>query len=114
MDRFGVAWMLVACMMTLTVVTMSVSAYCDGTRAVDDPLYGVMASGERIFDGSVACGSSFPFGTLLAVPGWGTGVCMDRGGSITDGHLDLWFATERDALKWGRQSLRVQIVEEAK
>jgi 3D (Asp-Asp-Asp) domain-containing protein len=110
-DLSGAGWMAVCVILTVAVATMSVSAYCNDTRAADDPLYGVMASGERTEHGAVACGPSYPFGTLVAVPGWGWGVCMDRGGAITDGHLDLWMDSEEAALRWGRQELEVSVLE---
>ena len=109
-DLSGAGWMAVCVILTVAVATMSVSAYCNDTRAADDPLYGVMASGERTFDGAVACGPSYAFGTLFWVPGVGWTVCADRGGAISDGHLDLWVETEADALKWGRQELEVEVV----
>lgn len=109
-DRYGAGWMLTLCMMTLAVATFSVSAYCNDTRAADDPLYGIMASGVRTFDGAVACGPGLPFGTLFYIPGYGWAVCADRGGKIGDSNLDLWMETEAQAMKWGRQSLSVLIL----
>lgn len=110
-DAYAVGWRLMVLVAIVSIVTMSVSAYCNDTRAEDDPLYGIMASGERTFFGACACGPGYEFGTLFYVPGFGWAVCMDRGGQITDMHLDIWLPTEQDALRWGRQEPSVLVVE---
>ena len=53
----------------------------------------------------------YPFGTRMFVPGWGWGVVEDRGGAIKgQAHIDLFFASRRKALGWGRQHLTVKVV----
>ncbi len=89
--------------------TLSVSAYTNAGGV--HPYQGQMASGEYTKEGVCACGPSYAFGTLFFVPSlerWF--VCQDRGGAITDKNLDLWFATEEEALKLGRQGLEVIVV----
>ncbi len=49
----------------------------------------------------------FPFGTRLQIPGYGTGVVEDVGGSIKGRHIDVWFPTHETALLWGRRNLKV-------
>ena len=79
---------------------MSVSAYAD---------HGYTASGAWTRQGVAACGPSFPFGTMFLVAGkWYA--CMDRGGLVTDGHLDLWVADEDAAWEWGRVILQVGVI----
>ena len=70
----------------------------------------VTASGEQSQPGiSIAAGPSVPFGTEMYVPGYGVGVVHDRGGMITDKHIDLMFATRGQALSWGRQTVTVYV-----
>jgi 3D (Asp-Asp-Asp) domain-containing protein len=89
------------------VRSMSVSAYWNGSGA--PPYQGLTASGQYTREGVCACGPSFPYGTILLVSGkWC--VCLDRGGAITDVHIDLWMPTEAEALEWGRKQADVVIV----
>jgi 3D (Asp-Asp-Asp) domain-containing protein len=92
-----------------TVATFSVSAYTNAGGA--PPFEGLMASGLYTREGYAACGPSFPFGTVFII-GDRAFVCQDRGGAITDGHLDLWMADEAAALTWGRRQLPVIVLEE--
>jgi 3D (Asp-Asp-Asp) domain-containing protein len=92
-----------------TVVPMSVSAYTNAGGA--PPYQGLTASGQYTREGFAACGPSFPFGTVFIIDGRGY-ICQDRGGAITDGHLDLWMADEAAAVGWGRQTLPVIVLEE--
>lgn len=66
---------------------------------------GVTASGTRAKRGTAAADTDYyPFGTVLYVPGYGYATVEDRGGDIKGPHrLDLWFPSEREALKWGRR-----------
>jgi 3D (Asp-Asp-Asp) domain-containing protein len=92
-----------------TVVPMSVSAYTNAGGA--PPYQGLTASGVQTVPQTVACGPSYPFGTVFIIDGRGY-ICQDRGGAITDGHLDLWMEDEAAALEWGRQTLPVIVLEE--
>lgn len=66
---------------------------------------GVTASGTRAKRGTAAADTDYyPFGTVLHVPGYGYATVEDRGGDIKGPHrLDVWFPSEREALKWGRK-----------
>jgi len=112
-DLSGAGWMAICVIMSVAVATVSVSAYCNNIRDVSDPLYGITASGAHTSPGTLACGPSLPFGTLVYIPGYGWGVCRDRGGAITDAHLDIFWASCRGARDdWGRQVKDVLIVKE--
>jgi 3D (Asp-Asp-Asp) domain-containing protein len=94
-----------------TVATFSVSAYTNAGGA--PPFEGLTASGQYTREGFAACGPSFPFGAYFLVAGkWY--ICQDRGGEITDGHLDLWMADEAAALEWGRQEKWVIVIGEGR
>jgi 3D (Asp-Asp-Asp) domain-containing protein len=94
-----------------TVQSMSVSAYTNAGGA--PPYQGLTASGVQTVPQTVACGPSFRFGTVFIIDGRGY-ICQDRGGAITDGHLDLWMADEAAALEWGRQEKWVIVVGEGR
>lgn len=71
---------------------------------------GITASGLKATPGTVAADTRYyPIGTVFYIPGYGYGCVEDRGGDIRGKHrLDLYYATHRDARKWGRQ--RIQCV----
>jgi len=82
-----------------------VTAYDDSSGA---PPWGVTASMTRTRPGVAAYGPSWPFGTVVALPGR-TVVCEDRGGGIGDREVDLWMPTRRGALERGRRGERAII-----
>ena len=51
-----------------------------------------------------------PLGTLLYVEGYGYGRAEDTGGVIKGDKLDLFFETEEEAIRWGRQLVRVEVI----
>ncbi|HET57706.1 MAG TPA: hypothetical protein ENN35_04595 [Deltaproteobacteria bacterium] len=71
---------------------------------------GITASGARAKKGTIAADPRYPFGTKIYVPGYGWGEVQDRGRAIRGDHLDVFFASRKDALKWGRQTLKVIIL----
>jgi 3D (Asp-Asp-Asp) domain-containing protein len=82
-----------------------------GKRPGDDG-YGITASGEHVRENyTVACPPSLPFGQRLEIEGVGERVCTDRGGSIKEGRLDVYIPKLKDALAFGRQWLKVRIME---
>ena len=72
---------------------------------------GITASGIPASIGTVAADTtSYPFGTILYIPGYGYGVVEDRGGAIKGPYrIDLWFPSRGEALDWGRRSLNVHV-----
>ncbi len=69
------------------------------------------ASGVSIQPGvSVAAGPSVPFGTEVRIQGLpGTRIVHDRGGRITDRHIDLAVGSKAEARSWGRQTRLVAV-----
>lgn len=52
----------------------------------------------------------YPFGTVMTVPGYGTGIVEDRGSAIKGpDRIDLFYDSHGDALSWGRRRVRVVI-----
>lgn len=95
--------------------TYEVTAYTNGVESTGKkpghPDYGVTASGARTKTGhTVACPPSMAFGTRLSIEGIGVRTCEDRGGAITEGHIDLYVAGVAEARNFGRQRLKAEII----
>lgn len=93
-----------------------VTAYTAGAESTgkspDDPAYGITASGEHVRSNyTAACPPSMVFGTRLNIEDVGERVCTDRGGAITEGHVDIYMADLNDAREFGRQRLEITILE---
>lgn len=81
-------------------------------KSPGDAGYGITASGEPVREGiTAACPPSLSFGTRIEIEGLGERVCLDRGGKITEGRLDLYIAELKEARQFGRQWLKVRIME---
>ena len=70
------------------------------------------AGGEVLRQGvSVAADTSiYPMGTLLEIEGMGTYCVQDRGGAIKENRIDIYFDNHREAVKFGKQTIRVREV----
>ena len=94
---------------TPTISTKSVSAYTASAGATT-------ASGATpVAYYTVAAGSSIPIGTVVYIPyfanysngGWF--VVEDRGGAITDAHIDVYMDTTAECINFGRRNLEVYV-----
>ena len=94
---------------TPTVSTKSVSAYTASAGATT-------ASGATpVANYTVAAGPSIPIGTVVYIPyfasysngGWF--VVEDRGGAITDAHIDVYMDTTAECISFGRRNLEVYV-----
>jgi 3D (Asp-Asp-Asp) domain-containing protein len=97
-------------------ITFEVTAYTAGPESTGkrpgDEGYGITASGETVRENyTLACPPSMAFGTRLEIEGIGERVCMDRGGAIKEGRLDVYIAELKEARQFGRQRLQVRIIE---
>jgi 3D (Asp-Asp-Asp) domain-containing protein len=110
-------------------VTMEVTAYCDcgkctnwkrnwlfrpviasGPNKGERKKVGITASGTKARPGTIAADTAhYPFGTIMYVPGYGYGRVEDRGRAIKGNRLDLFYKKHKDALEWGRQTVRVKV-----
>lgn len=85
--------------------------YTYGPMKGKPKMVGRTARGTVAKRGTVAADPKvFPFGTRLDIPGYGTGVVEDVGGSIKGQHIDVWFPTHEEARLWGRRELAVKSV----
>ncbi len=94
-----------------------VTAYCPNFCCCGEWADGITASGSKAEGFFVAAPPSFPFGTLIQIPGYNQGYpvpVLDRGGAIKGNKLDVFFPTHQEALNWGRQYLKVRVLEKIK
>ena len=81
-------------------------------RHPGDPWFGITASGMQAQVGVVAVDTNvIPFHTRLYIEGYGFAIAGDRGAAIRGNKIDLFFDTRAEALEFGRQNLRVWILE---
>ena len=109
--------------------TMEVTAYCDckkccnwkrnifgravvasGPSKGKPKKVGITASGTRAKKGTIAADTrKYPFGTVMYIQGYGYGRVEDRGRAIKGEHIDLFFPSHKEALRWGKQRKPVGI-----
>ena len=98
-------------------VLMNVSAYTAGYESTGknpgDPGYGITTSGKPVKElHTLAAGPSIPFGTKIYIPEFmKTFVVEDRGGAITDRHLDIYMERLEDANEFGRKDIYVFVIQ---
>lgn len=101
--------------------TFNVTAYTlnenECGRSISDPAYGLTSSGVYVTEWhTIAASSELPFGTLIYFPYFkdkpngGVFVVEDRGGAITEGHIDVYFRNVGDADAFGRRNLNGYII----
>ena len=98
------------------VLRVEATGYEAGPRSTGkrpgDPWYGVTSIGWQAKPGIIAVDPNMiGYGTRLYVPGYGFGVAGDSGKDIVGMKIDLFYNTEQDAARWGRQNLSVYILE---
>ncbi len=92
--------------------TMVATGYDPGPRSCGRYASGRTAIGLRAGRGVAAVDPRvIPLGTRLYIEGYGPAVAADVGGAIKGGRIDLCFDTYREALSWGRRTVRVYVLE---
>ncbi len=93
------------------------TAYCSCERCCDkdpsDKWYGITATGKRARWGTVAVDKRvITLGSTLRIEGFPDTIfrAEDVGGAIKGNHIDVWFPSHREALKFGVQNIVVQRV----
>ncbi|MTI96211.1 MAG: hypothetical protein FH749_12130 [Firmicutes bacterium] len=101
---------------TILEITAYTADYESTQKHPDDPLYGITYSGTRAKEWhTVAAGPEIPIGTRIFIPelshkpNGGVFVVEDRGGAISNAHLDIYVERLSEARRWGRQHLDVLI-----
>lgn len=97
---------------TYFVVTAYTANQESTGKSFGDAAYGVTASGTNVQEGTtVACPPSLKFGTKIKIEDVGFRVCEDRGSTIQQNHLDLYVESLNEAIDFGRQTLKVKIID---
>ena len=105
------------------VYDMTATAYDAGYQSTGknpgDPYYGITRSGTRVRPGVVAVDPRVvPLGSTLYVesmgrsPSYGISHAEDTGGAIKGNRIDLYYESRAEALRFGRQPVRVYVLEE--
>ena len=102
---------------SLQAEVFTATAYCSCKKCCDkDPSskwYGITASGRKARWGTVAVDRRLiGLGTRLRIEGFPKTIFRadDVGGAIKGKQIGLWFSSHREALKFGRQKLVVELV----
>jgi 3D (Asp-Asp-Asp) domain-containing protein len=92
-----------------------ITAYCSCVKCCGKS-DGITASGKKVRFGYVAC-NWLPFGTKVSISSLGDFTVQDRGARSLFGsksnhikHLDIYFPTHKEALKFGVKYLEVTIL----
>lgn len=101
-----------------TEIDVTVTAYSPGRQLDGVVSNDVTATGTAVTSRGIAADlSQFPAGTTIEVPGYGTAVVDDACGAARKAHrdglppvIDIRLPTAADAVRWGRQHLRVRVV----
>jgi 3D (Asp-Asp-Asp) domain-containing protein len=51
-----------------------------------------------------------PLGTKVYVEGYGYAIAADTGGAMRGNKIDVFFPTQKQALNWGRKTVKIQIL----
>jgi 3D (Asp-Asp-Asp) domain-containing protein len=87
------------------------TVYATGRSKGKRKKVGITADGTRARKGIIAADISlYPYGTRMFVPGYGWGEVHDIGRAIKGNHIDLFFKSHQDAVKWGRKKLWVTVI----
>ncbi|MDQ3699949.1 MAG: 3D domain-containing protein [Chloroflexota bacterium] len=97
-------------------MTVVATAYDPGPvstgKSPGHPAYGITATGMRADRGVIAVDPRvIPFRTRLYVPDYGYAIAGDTGGAIKGNRIDVYFPTYAEAVRWGRRTITVYILE---
>ncbi len=101
-------------------ITMVVTAYTPDEISCGDSADGITSSNHSVYTNAmrlVAADSRvLPLGSMVSVPGYAQGSIvpvLDRGGKIKGNRLDVLYADNPTARKWGKKTLKVTVWEYA-
>ncbi len=93
------------------------TAYCSCKRCCDkdpsDKWYGITATGNKARWGTVAVDKRvIKLGSTLRIKGFPNTIfrAEDVGGAIKGKHIDVWFPSHREALKFGVRNINIKRV----
>jgi 3D (Asp-Asp-Asp) domain-containing protein len=89
----------------------TVTAYCPCKVCCGQWAGGPTASGKMPVVGVTCAGPRrIPFGTRVRIEGLGERVVQDRLARKYDGRFDVFFASHKEALRFGKRTLKVRIL----
>jgi 3D (Asp-Asp-Asp) domain-containing protein len=93
----------------LTVESTAYTANCNGCSGITK----VGIDLKKYPNGKVVAvdPNVIPLGSTVEVEGYGKAIAADIGGGISGNELDVFFATEKTALTWGRKNVKVRVIE---
>lgn len=96
------------------VDTYELTAYCSCEICTGEYADGITYSGTEATEGrTIAVDPKLiPIGSVVYIEGLGIRIAEDIGGAIKDKHIDVYFNSHEDALKFGRQTAKIVIIEE--
>ena len=72
---------------------------------------GITSDGRKAKVGTIAADiRKYPYGTRMYIPGYGWGEVHDIGSAIKGDHIDLFFNSHKEALKWGVKYLDITVI----
>lgn len=93
------------------VLTCVSTAYDPSPSSCGKYADGYTAIGMRATKGIIAVDPRvIPLGTRVYVEGYGPAIAADTGGAIKGHKIDVCFDTRREALNWGRRTVKVVIL----
>lgn len=93
-------------------LTMVATGYDPGPGSCGRYASGYTCIGIKAGRGVVAVDPRvIPLGSRLYVEGYGYAVAGDVGGAVKGRRIDLGFDTRREALRWGRRTVEVQVLD---
>ncbi|MCH2204434.1 MAG: 3D domain-containing protein [Lentisphaerales bacterium] len=71
---------------------------------------GYTSTGTKADIGTIAADPrAIPYGTRLEIPGYGYGIVEDTGGALRGNHVDIFFHSHREAMRWGVKNIEVKL-----
>lgn len=94
------------------VFEMEATAYDPGGGSCPGTADGITCNGKRAGYGIAAVDPKvIPLGSKLFIEGYGYAIAADVGGAIKGNRIDLGYNSREGAMKWGRKTVRVFIID---
>jgi len=91
-------------------LTLEITAYTANDPGMDGR--GMTFTGLPVDKGVLAVDPEIiPLGSIVWIPGVGYVVALDTGGAIKGYRADLYLPDRESALRWGRRTVKVRVVE---
>lgn len=94
---------------TMTMEATAYTADCEGCTGITAT--GIDLKNDRNQKVIAVDPDVIPLGSTVKVDGYGTAIAGDTGGAIKGNIIDLHMPTTEDAIQWGRQEVKVEILD---